>query len=71
MSKTRIKVAPTGSYQIQGDFELVDREGTPFGLGDRTRITLCGCGTTQNPPFCDGSHNQIELSGDRAARDLP
>ena len=56
MSLTRITVLPNGSLKIDGKFEIVDKEGTPYNLQGREVISLCRCGRSQNKPFCDGSH---------------
>jgi len=48
-----------GNIRVEGDFEIVDPQGTPFGLAGRTVIGLCRCGHSKNKPFCDGSHNSV------------
>lgn len=67
----RIVVNPNGPIRIEGDFELVDVEGTPFGLGGRPMIALCRCGHSANKPFCDGSHSREGFRDGAVARDLP
>jgi CDGSH-type Zn-finger protein len=57
MSKTKIIVNSNGSLKIEGDFEIVDKEGNGYDLGGRTALGLCRCGLSKNKPFCDGSHN--------------
>ena len=56
MAATRITVKSNGSLKIEGDFEIVDITGAPYGLGGREIISICRCGLSQNKPFCDGSH---------------
>jgi CDGSH-type Zn-finger protein len=56
MATTKITVNDNGSLKIEGDFEIVDRTGAPYGLGGREIISVCRCGLSQNKPFCDGSH---------------
>ena len=58
---TRIVVNPNGPLRVEGECELVDVEGAPFGLGGRPMITLCRCGHSANKPFCDGSHSREAL----------
>ena len=53
---TTLKILPNGSMKVEGDFEILDAEGKPYGLGGRTLVSLCRCGQSQNKPFCDGSH---------------
>jgi CDGSH-type Zn-finger protein len=57
MAVTKIIVNNNGSLKIEGDFEIVDREGNQFDLGGRTALGLCRCGHSKNKPFCDGAHN--------------
>ena len=56
MLSTIITVKSNGSLKIQGDFEIVDKTGTPYDLGGREIISICRCGLSQSKPFCDGSH---------------
>ena len=56
MATTRITVKNNGSLSVEGDFEIVDSEGRPFGLQGRTRVSLCRCGQSSNKPFCDSAH---------------
>lgn len=56
MASAKITVNSNGSLRIEGDFELVDKTGKPYGLGGRRTISLCRCGLSRNKPFCDGSH---------------
>ena len=44
-----------GSLKIEGDFEIVDKNGNVYDLGGRTAISICRCGLSQNKPFCDSS----------------
>ncbi|MEZ4910316.1 MAG: CDGSH iron-sulfur domain-containing protein [Saprospiraceae bacterium] len=55
---TKITVLNNGSLKVDGDFVLVDANGTPYDLNERTIISLCRCGLSANKPFCDGSHKQ-------------
>lgn len=59
-----------GPIRIEGDFEVVDAEGKPFGLGGRTAIGLCRCGHSENKPFCDGGHKRNNFESACPARDL-
>ena len=59
MATTKITVNSNGSLRIEGDFEIVDPQGKPFGLAGRTVVGLCRCGRSMNKPFCDGTHSQV------------
>ena len=50
MAATKITVNHNGSLRVEGDFEIVDPEGKPFGLAGRTTIGLCRCGHSANSP---------------------
>ena len=68
---TKVTVLGNGPLRIEGDFEIVDAQGRPFGLAGRTSITLCRCGQSQNKPFCDGSHKACSFQSECEARELP
>ena len=71
MAATKIIIMNNGSIRVEGDFEIVDQQGKPFGLGGRTVVSLCRCGHSMNKPFCDGSHKRENFSSVVEARDLP
>jgi len=71
MAATKVSVANDGPVRIEGEFEVLDQEGKPFGLGGRTKISLCRCGHSENKPFCDGSHKKVGFQSTVQARDLP
>jgi CDGSH-type Zn-finger protein len=56
MATTRITVNSNGSLKIEGDFEIVDKNGNTYDLAGRTTISICRCGLSTTKPFCDGSH---------------
>ena len=70
MAATRITVRSNGSIRVEGDFELVDQDGRPFGLAGRTSIGLCRCGQSAKKPFCDGSHKTCGFESVVVALDL-
>ena len=51
---TEIERQPGGPLHVRGDL----RVQTPQGERRLTRATLCACGHSANPPFCDLSHRQ-------------
>ena len=57
MATTKITVNNNGSLLIDGDFEIVDKNGNTYDLAGREKLSLCRCGMSANKPFCDGSHN--------------
>lgn len=71
MAATKVIVKHNGPIRVEGDFELLDGDGKPFGLAGRTAIGLCRCGHSANKPFCDGSHNKALFKDQVCARELP
>lgn len=71
MAATRITVMNNGSLRVEGNFEVVDVNGNPFGLAGRTRVSLCRCGQSSNKPFCDGTHKGCGFESTLVAFDLP
>lgn len=70
MPSTKITVNNNGSLRLEGDFEIVDKNGTPYGLGGREVISICRCGLSKNKPFCDGAHRE-HFEHEAVAFDLP
>lgn len=70
MSKTKITVNNNGSLKIEGDFEILDRNGAAYNLQGREVVSLCRCGHSKNKPFCDGSHKE-HFEHEAIAFDLP
>ncbi|MBD0286278.1 MAG: CDGSH iron-sulfur domain-containing protein [Flavisolibacter sp.] len=56
MASTKITVNSNGSLKVEGDFEIVDKNGNVYDLSGRTAISICRCGLSKNKPFCDSSH---------------
>lgn len=71
MPPTKITVRTDGPLRVEGEIELVDMEGKPYGLAGRTNIALCRCGHSQNKPLCDGSHKTAGFQDKQSARDFP
>ncbi len=57
MAAVKLTVNNNGSLKVDGDFEIVDKNGNAYDLGGRTIVSICRCGLSKNKPFCDGSHN--------------
>jgi len=58
MAATKLIINNNGSVKVEGDFEIVDKDGNAYGLQGRTILSLCRCGRSANKPFCDGSHKE-------------
>ena len=71
MAATKITVSNDGPLVVEADFDLVDQDGKLFGLGGRTRLSLCRCGHSERKPFCDGSHKRVAFQSVVQAQELP
>lgn len=70
MAGTKITVNSNGSLRVEGDFEILDKDGKRYDLGGRTLVSICRCGRSNNKPFCDGSHRG-HFEHEAVAFDLP
>ncbi|OIO56857.1 MAG: hypothetical protein COX57_08440 [Alphaproteobacteria bacterium CG_4_10_14_0_2_um_filter_63_37] len=52
--RNTVSVCPKGPLFFRGDLILTDALGNE--VRRETRLALCRCGATRNPPFCDGRH---------------
>jgi CDGSH-type Zn-finger protein len=68
---TTITVKSNGSIRVEGDFEMLDRNGNKFDLSGRTAVSLCRCGLSKNKPFCDSAHREGNFESEIVARTLP
>lgn len=64
---TRLQVKKRGPLLVEGDFKLLDADGTELPKY-APRIALCRCGASARKPFCDGSHNRVGFGADEAAK---
>jgi CDGSH-type Zn-finger protein len=74
----RIKVSKNGPYLVSGAIPLVeqvigiDMEGTPNKwvegrkFARQEKCGLCRCGQSENKPFCDGTHVEVNFDGTEA-----
>ena len=55
----RLEVAPqpNGPLLVEGNVELCSGTGRTFERN--TSVRLCRCGSSENKPFCDGSHAKV------------
>jgi len=71
MSGARITCKSNSSIRIEGEFKLYDLEGNEFDLGERTHVSLCRCGASEDKPFCDGMHKKAGFQSEIKARPVP
>jgi CDGSH-type Zn-finger protein len=81
--QARIVVIQDGPYEVSGSVPLaeqiigIDQEGDCHGwrqgrqFPTQETYSLCRCGRSQNPPYCDGSHFQVDFDGSETASREP
>ncbi len=60
--KNTIHVATRGPLYFRGDIKITSSQGD-LVLRD-TRVALCRCGASENKPFCDDKHTDIQFDHD-------
>ena len=75
----RVRVTKDGPYRITGDVPLKEERivSSQFGIGlrwemggefpPRESYSLCRCGHTKTPPYCDGTHAHTEWQSQETA----
>ncbi len=70
-----IKVVKNGPFLVQGSIPLIklairaDDEEYPYEWEEigvyplQEEYALCRCGQSENKPFCDGTHDQVDFKG--------
>jgi len=58
-NEVQIQVNAGGPYLVKGKVVVIDKDGTKT-VKDGT-IALCRCGHSNNKPYCDGSHKNVEF----------
>ena len=64
MSDVKIMAHKNGSLKVEGGATLLDSEGNEIPTPEDRPFFLCRCGSSENKPFCDGSHNRVEFKAD-------
>ena len=54
-----ITVRERGPLCVKGRFRIENEAGEVIADGEAA--TLCRCGATGNPPFCDGTHERVGM----------
>ena len=60
----KITLRPNGPLLVDGDFTLVDENGSE---STPVKKALCRCGGSTMKPYCDGMHSKIGFIGANAA----
>lgn len=75
--KVKIKILKNGPYLVSDNVPLSEKKITPEDGGyeykdgceflQAEKYTLCRCGKSKNPPYCDGVHQKIDFDGTETA----
>ena len=58
LSNPKVFINPrSGSIRITGDVDFVDAAGNL--IESKSEVKLCGCGHSEDKPYCDGSHKKF------------
>jgi CDGSH-type Zn-finger protein len=81
MSIRKIKIMKNGPYVVTGGIPISEKIITPEGnhyvytegraLRQAETYTLCRCGKTSTPPFCDGTHYNDGFACEETASKAP
>jgi CDGSH-type Zn-finger protein len=58
----RVRTRPDGPVTLEGEFEI--RGTDPESTVRSSETALCRCGSSENKPFCDGTHAEVGFSSD-------
>jgi uncharacterized Fe-S cluster protein YjdI len=56
--QTTIQATPDGPLYVRGDLKIINQDREIHQL---KRAALCRCGHSNNKPFCDGSHWDVDF----------
>jgi CDGSH-type Zn-finger protein len=59
--ETEIRIAQNGPYNVNGRTDLLVDDALQPPV--KENYALCRCGASQNKPYCDGTHREIEFKG--------
>jgi uncharacterized Fe-S cluster protein YjdI len=59
--ETQLEVRPNGPLMVYGNIEIKFKDGRVEKKQKNT--AFCRCGSSQNKPYCDGSHKKINFQG--------
>lgn len=56
-TQVSIEARPDGPLYVRGPVRVTDHEDEP--ITEEPRMALCRCGASENKPFCDNTHEEI------------
>ena len=78
-AKSKVRIMKNGPYLVSGGAPLsvqemlVDDEGQCHGWKEgekypsKENYSICRCGQSKTPPFCDGTHKEVHFDGTEKA----
>jgi CDGSH-type Zn-finger protein len=81
--KFKITIKKDGPYEVSGgvpleqDIPIINVEGIPYEWRTgkkypaQDNYSLCRCGQSKTPPFCDGTHSRVKFIGTETAGNIP
>jgi uncharacterized Fe-S cluster protein YjdI len=60
-AETIVETVPNGPLMVYGNVSIKDQNGAVTKKNNAT--AFCRCGSSQNKPYCDGSHKKIGFVG--------
>ena len=78
-AKSKVRIMKNGPYLVSGGAPLsvqemlVDDEGQCHGWKEdekypsQENYSICRCGQSKTPPFCDGTHKEVQFDGTEKA----
>lgn len=61
--KFEVEVLNNGPYIVTGLKKMVNSKSEQLDV--KEKVALCRCGASQNKPYCDGSHNEINFTDEK------
>jgi len=55
-----VEVLNNGPYIVTGLKKMVNSKSEQLDI--KEKVALCRCGASQNKPYCDGSHREINFT---------
>nr|WP_299032822.1 CDGSH iron-sulfur domain-containing protein [uncultured Tenacibaculum sp.] len=60
-TETKVEALEDGPLLIYGTLHVTNPDGK---VEKKSKTTaFCGCGASQNKPYCDGAHVKVEFKG--------